>query len=94
MAINFPRTGPVLTARGTVAFYAYLDNEKVLCEISSETLSKRFGARGLSAVALVRAFEDNRERIESAAAEVLTGRRGSQQPLLLANADFATAVSD
>jgi Protein of unknown function (DUF1488) len=93
MTINFPRTAPVLTARGTVAFYAYLDDEKVLCEISAETLLRRFGARGLSAVALVRTFEDNRELIETTAAEVLTGRLDSRQSLLLVTSDFAEPVS-
>jgi len=93
MTINFPRTVPVLTTRGTVAFYAYLDDEKVLCEISAQTLSEHFGAGGLSAVALVRTFEDNRERIETTAAEVLAGRLDSRQPLLLAASDFATLVS-
>ena len=93
MTINFPSTVPVFTTRGTVAFYAYVDDEKVLCEISSEVLSKHFAARGLSAVALIRTFEDNRERIESAAAEVLTCRGASRQPLLLANSNFATGVS-
>jgi hypothetical protein len=93
MTINFLHTVPVLTTRGTIAFYACLDDEKVLCEISAQTLSERFGAGGLSAVALVRTFEDNRERIETAAAQVLAGRLDSRQPLLLAASDFATPVS-
>jgi hypothetical protein len=93
MAINFPRTSPVLTTRGTVAFYACLDDQQVLCEISAQTLFRRFGARGLSAVALVRTFEDNRRLIETTAAEVLTARLDSRQSLLLATSDFAAPVS-
>ena len=91
MTINFSRNNPVLTARGSVAFYANLNAEVVLCEISADALLKGFNASGTSAVSLISSFENNRRQIEIAAANLLLGRPERGQSVMLSYSDFAFA---
>ncbi|MYM22204.1 DUF1488 family protein [Duganella sp. FT135W] len=87
MPVFFPELPARCTAVATVAFDAYYNGDRIICEISAEALNDHFGAVSFSSSDLVAAFERNRFLIETVARAVLPARAPAGRCLLV-TADF------
>lgn len=92
MKISFPRTAPEFDSESfTLTFPADVDGDRVECGITAEALEDHFGARSISEMDLVNAFDAHRGAIEEAAAAQIEAAQGA--PVVLHSGVFR-AIAD
>lgn len=86
--VTFPTGTLRCNSTAGVRFRSLLDNAIVVFDLSADVLIDRFGAASNHCPALIRAFEKNREMIESAARAKLYSQETAGR-VTLTDRDFA-----
>jgi hypothetical protein len=87
MHIHFPNDPPLYSGPNlTLTFPALVDGERVNCSITAEALEDHFGAVSPREEDTLRAFNDNRNKIEHAARRLLQAM--GKKPVVLHSGYF------